>query len=175
MSTEAVCEFKDAIRQWDGKSTLPLTQIYEADCNKPDFASMLVALLSEQGFQRGASWLLKHHVDTGHDINPADARTCYRSLDQLTYWDAQLHILQAMHAMPIGADQKHAVQDFLEQCVNSRRTLIRAWAYTGFVVLAGQFKEYRSRTHALLLRAKEQESAGSIKVRIRRGLEELGI
>ncbi len=174
MSAEAVCEFKDAIRQWDGKSTLPLTQIYQANCNRPDVASILVALLSDQDFQRGASWLLKHHVDTGHGIDPEDARTCYHSLDRLIHWDAQLHILQAMHAMPIDADHKHAVHDFLHQCVNSKRTLIRAWAYTGFVILAGQSEEYRSRTHALLLRAKEQESAGSIKVRIRRGLEELG-
>jgi hypothetical protein len=173
MTAYAFSELKDTIRHWDGKSTLPLKQIYEADCNKPDFASILVALLSEQDFQRGASWLLKHHVDTGHDINPANARTCYHSLDQLTHWDAQLHVLQTMHAMPVGADQKHAVQDFLEQCVNSRRTLIRAWAYTGFVVLAGQFKEYCSETRALLLRAEAQETAGSIRVRIRRGLEEL--
>ena len=175
MSAEAVSEFREAIRQWDGKSTLPLTQIYEAYCEKPDFTSILVALLSEQAVQRGASWLLKHHVDTGHDIDPADARICYHSLDQLSHWDAQLHILQSMHAMPIDEDQKHSVRDFLETSIASKRTLIRAWAYTGFVVLAGQFKEYRSQTHALLLRAKEQESAGSIMVRIRRGLDELGL
>lgn len=174
MPAEAVREFRDTIKQWDGKSTLPLTKIYEAYYEKTDFTASLVALLSKQDFQRGASWLLKHHVDTGHDIDPADARTCYHSLDQLSHWDAQLHILQSMHAMHIDADQKHAVQNFLETCATSKRTLIRAWSYTGFVVLACQFKEYRSQTHALLLQAKEQEVAGSIKVRIRRGLEELG-
>lgn len=150
-----------------------MRQIYDVNCKRTNFPSTLAALLAEQDYQRGASWLLKHHVDNGHVMGPDDAQICYTSLDQLTHWDTQLHILQTMHALPINATDKEAVHSFLTKNVASKRTLIRAWSYTGFVILARQHEEYRAETQALLKRAKEVETAGSIKVRIRKGLEEL--
>ncbi len=150
-----------------------MRQIYDANCKRTNFASTLAALLSEQDYQRGASWLLKHHIDNGHVMDRDDAQTCYTSLDKLTHWDTHLHILQIMHALAIDTADKETVHSFLTKNVTSKRTLIRAWSYTGFVILARQYEEYRAETHTLLKRAKEVETAGSIKVRIRRGLAEL--
>lgn len=150
-----------------------MRQIYDANCGSSNFASTLAALLAEQDNQRGASWLLKHHIDNGHAVKRDDAQVCYTSLDQLTHWETQLHILQTMHALPIDAAHKAAVHRFLTKNVTSTKTLIRAWSYTGFVILACQHKEYRAEAQMLLEQAKQLETAGSIKVRIRRGLEEL--
>lgn len=150
-----------------------MRQIYDANCKRTNFASTLAALLSEQDYQRGASWLLKHHIDNGHVMDRDDAQTCYTSLDKLTHWDTHLHILQTMHALPIDTAHKEAVHSFLTKNVTSKRTLIRAWSYTGFVILTRQYQEYRAEAHTLLKQAKEVEAARSILVRIRRGLEEL--
>lgn len=150
-----------------------MTQIYDAHCEGMNFAATLAALLSEQDYQRGASWLLKHHIDKGHIINRDDTQTCYASLDKLTHWDTNLHILQAMHALPIDAGNTEKIYSFLIKNVASKRTLVRAWSYTGFVILAGQHTSYRKEAHALLQQANATETAGSIKVRIRKGLEEL--
>lgn len=150
-----------------------MKQIYDANCKRPNFTSTLAALLAEQDYQRGASWLLKHHIDNGHVMDRNDVQICYSSLDKLTHWDTHLHILQTMHALPIDTAHKEAVHSFLTKNVTSKRTLIRAWSYTGFVILARQFQEYRAEAHTLLKRAKEVETAGSIRVRIRRGLAEL--
>lgn len=150
-----------------------MNAIYDAFRETPGFAHVLAMLLSEQNYQRGASWLLKHHIDAGHAIAAEDAQTCYANVDKLTHWDTNLHILQTMHALPIDTAQKQAVHGFLHKNLTSDRTLVRAWAYTGFVVLASQYEDYHAEAVALLRQAKETETAGSIKVRIRRGLETL--
>lgn len=168
-----ISDLRHAIGQWDGKSAALMRQIYDANCKRTNFTSTLAALLSEQDYQRGASWLLKHHIDNGHAVKRNDAQTCYTSLNQLTHWDTHLHILQAMHALPIDATHKAAIHSFLTKNVTSKRTLVRAWSYTGFVILARQYEEYHAEAQALLKQAKEVETAGSIKVRIRKGLEEL--
>lgn len=150
-----------------------MRQIYDANCESSNFTSTLAALLAEQDYQRGASWLLKHHIDNGHAVKRDDAQICYTSLDKLTHWDTQLHILQTMHALPIDATHKAAVHRFLTKNMTSKRTLIRAWSYAGFVILARQYEEYRAEARVLLEQAKEVETAGSIKVRVRKGLAEL--
>ncbi len=170
----SISKLKQDVRLWDGKSAVLMVRVYEQYCDTPDFAFCLTQLMCEQEFQRGASWLLKHHIDTGHIIHPKEAQNCFASLDKLTHWDTRLHILQSMHAMPIAADHRQAVYDFLDQNITSKRTLVRAWTYTGYVVLAQQHEEYRPQVMALLNKANEIETAGSIKVRIRKGLTQLG-
>lgn len=150
-----------------------MTQIYDTNCERMNFTATLAALLSDQDYQRGASWLLKRHIDKGHVINRDDVQTCYASLDKLTHWDTNLHILQAMHALPINAGNTEEIHSFLIKNMASKRTLVRAWSYTGFVILASHHEEYRKEAYALLKQANEAETAGSIKVRIRKGLEAL--
>lgn len=162
-----------AIRHWDGKSTANLTEFYLENSETPDFVSNLVVLLSEPDLQRSASWLLKHHIDNGNTIPSDVAQTCYASLDKLTFWDAKLHILQSMHALPINPACKDAVYNFLQKNLVSERRLIRAWSYTGFVILASQHSQYSAEASRCLLQANDVETAGSIKVRIRKGLENL--
>jgi hypothetical protein len=164
-------DLKTSLAAWDGKNTRPLLDLYEAFEHTRDWLGALVQLSCEQDCERGATWLLKHYLESGASL-PADLtdeHLCH--LAPLSHWEARMHVLQYLDRLKLTDTVKTPLHIFIKEAIASDAKLIRAWGYYGFAVLARQFPEFQSEARANLIKAGQIETAGSIKVRLRKALE----
>lgn len=168
--SEVAADAKDPlaveIGEWDGKTVDHLQSVYGRFSGDADFASRLIALSREAPVQAGATWLLKHHLETGAGLPAKNTKQILGALDQLSHWEARLHLLQLLPLLKIAKGQGAKVARLLDECLADRRALLRAWAYNGFHELAVQHPDYRDRARALFETA-DQETAASVKARVR--------
>lgn len=154
------------VADWDGKSAESITKVYSQFHAAADFTTQLVAMLQHEPLQRGATWLLKRWLEAGGEISAEDIQTYYSTAPILTHWESRLHLLQSLQYLPITAEQAASLYPFIQRCLGSKKTFVRAWAYSGMYELAKQHPDYRSETDALFIKANATESA-SIRARIR--------
>ncbi len=154
------------IANWDGKSSTDIERIYQRYSDKSFFISTLIDLLKQQELQKGASWLLKKHLESGSTLETNDIALIYKLLPKLIHWETKLHILQSMPYMPVGKAQKKKVEAFLRDCLTDDNKFVRAWIYNGFYELSCQYSEYKEETKQFLEMAMKDEAA-SVKARIR--------
>lgn len=159
-------ELKQALSQWDGKSGDDIAAIYDDCAGQAAFIETILALTRETALQAGATWLLKKHLENRNRLNEAQIRTLWSLAGGLDQWEARLHVLQCLPFLPIGVSQKDEVAQFLRQSLDSKNKFVRAWAYGGFIELAGQHPEFEKETEDHLRRALDREAA-SVKARIR--------
>ncbi len=160
----------DGLRQqllsWDGKSTDVLKQLAPRFRNNEHLAPTLIAFLGEPQLQKGASWLLKNHLDGGGSVDRTSCSAIVRQLSGLKHWEADLHVLQCVAHLEIARDDRLEFEEFLERCIASKNKFVRAWAYNGYYELSRQYPEYRESVGHLLQQGLESEPA-SVKARIR--------
>ena len=164
-------DLQNELNNWDGKSVQFLENIYSVYAGEASFSKTVVELLdSVAHFQEGASWLLKHHLEQGHQLEPALTRQIYAAVSALKNWVTRLHILQCMPYLKIDASVKSEVENFLRKSIRDKNKFVRAWAYNGFYELAWAFPEYREETLGLLNSALQKEAA-SVQARVRQILK----
>lgn len=151
---------------WNSKSTNDIEKIYEKYYEEPTFLSKIISLSKRKEIQKGATWLLKRYVESGHKVKIMDTKNIYSILPELEDWEAKLHILQSIDYMPIGESEKFIVERFLRDYIVSEKKLVRAWAYNGFYRLSIQHKEYKEEAKIMFEIAMKDEVA-SVKARIR--------
>lgn len=154
------------IAAWDGKTARDIQSVYAQHSNTRGFAGRVARLVREPALQRGATWLLKHHVGLGGSVSDEAGKLLLQAAPSLEHWESRLHLLQCMHVLEIPAPMAAAVRQFLHTCEASDRTLVRAWALNGLSALAAQHPEYRDEVDVLLRVALEDE-AGSVRARAR--------
>ncbi len=159
------------LKGWDGKSADNLKTIYDRYSNQTDFLDLLILWMNEPSLQSASSWLLKHHFDChGGKLASTLTTQLYKNLSRLEHWDCKLHVLQVMPYAPIPTRQIARVKAFLDQCLRDENKFVRAWAYSGFWELARHHSRFRDEVETLLRNGLEQETAASIKARIRKSL-----
>jgi hypothetical protein len=67
---------------------------------------------------------------------------------------------------------KQTTWHFLLACSREPNKFVRAWAYSGLHQLALDHPAYREQARAVLEAAKRSETAASVKVRLRKALEQ---
>lgn len=159
------------IADWNGKSTDDIQLIYSHYYHKPSFVSEILLLIKQVLYQKGATWLLKKYLEDEGHLTHQEMGSVYRSLPELEFWEAKLHILQCMPLIPIQKSKVKAVESFLRDCLADQNKFVRAWAYNGFYLLANQYPEYQSEIDQLLDQAMRNEAA-SVKARIRNILKQ---
>jgi len=157
-----------AITNWQGKSAADISDIYQRYQHSDNFVQNLLQYMQQSALQKGATWLLKCHLES-HGTVPANA--VYKRLSQLQHWQSKLHILQCIPYLPIGSSDKHGLEVFLRQCLTDNNKFVRAWAYNGFHLLACQYGEYREETEQFLRMAMRDE-APSVQARVRNILKQ---
>jgi len=163
---------KADITAWDMKSRDVINDVYLRHCNDSDFVQVLVNLMQDVALQRAATWLLKHHIEqTRASINPAMVNEIYQNIDKVKHWESRLHILQIMEHLPITTANLKAVEYFVRDCLAADNKFVRAWAFTGFCQIAAQFPAYKTEAKQVLDYALENETAGSVKARVRNELK----
>ncbi len=163
-------ELKKIIQGWDGKAVAYIENVYEQFGKDIHFVDKLVTFMEQVALQKGASWLLKKHLESGGRVSAQSIAPTYQALPQLVHWETKLHILQCLPFIPIGEEKKDVVEQFLRDCLQEKNKFVRAWAYNGFYELAKQYPSYQEEVLALLQLGLEEEAA-SVKVRIRKALK----
>jgi len=176
--SEKPLDLNDIIAAWDGKSVDTITRIYDTHSKTAEFGSELINCLGDPDSERGVTWLIKHHLEQGwitHGSGPEpdEVGTMVKALSVFTHWEARLHVLQCLDHLDIPQSATAPLAAYLETAITDTTKFVRAWAYHGWYVLAEQHPAYRARAVALLEAAQSSESAASVKVRIRRALQNI--
>ena len=154
------------IEQWDGKSANDIGEIYNRHCHDGLFISKIIEYIGDDSLQKGATWLLKRHLENKNKIGNAEISRIYKKLEGLKQWESTLHILQSLPFLLIPKSDKKRVELFLRKCLMDNNKFVRAWAYNGFYELASQYPEYVKETKQFFEMAMRDE-APSVKSRIR--------
>ena len=154
------------IKQWDGKSAKDIGDIYQRYCNAASFSSIIIGMIDNESLQKGATWLLKHHLEQKRQLTTKEIHTVFNTLTKLEPWESKLQILQSLPYLPVQKRDKKKVEVFLRKCLVETNKFVRAWAYNGFYELAVQYPEYQQETQLFLEMAMRDE-APSVKARIR--------
>ena len=154
------------IEQWDGKSANDIGEIYSRYCHESSFASTIVKLTSDTSLQKGATWMLKRHLENKIELGKSETSTICRNLENMRCWESRLHILQCLPFLRVERTDRKRVENFLRKCLMEQNKFIRAWAYNGFYELSVQYPEYVEETRQFFAIAMRDE-APSVKSRIR--------
>jgi len=163
--------FREALRQWDQKSAPQIKDIYQRFSHNGAFLENCLDFLQDPEMQRGASWLLKHHVAQKPQTLPKALLVPYfEMVAQLDHWESKLHMLQSLEHLSVPTAQKPKVEAFLWDCQAEDRLLLRAWAYYGLAKIAVDHKSQTADIKLFLEEKSKTERAGSIQVRLRKAL-----
>lgn len=159
---------EQAIAEWDKKSVVVIRDIYAKYHTEDDFLKQLVELMAQSDYQNGATWLVKHHLETSDQTLTAKQSTVIcMHINELVHWESKLHILQIMGDIQIPKTLRDKVVSFVRTCLDSQEIFVRAWGYSAFYEVSKQFPQYHDEAINLLRAAPSRESAGSIKGRVR--------
>ena len=154
------------LKRWDGKSAKDIGDIYQRYFDTDCFISDLIMMMDDVSLQKGATWLLKHHIEQQHPLTKKQVHDIYCCMADLEQWESKLHILQSLPYFAIQKRDKKKVEAFLRKCLVDINKFVRAWAYNGFYELAMQYPEYQQETKQFLEMAMRDE-APSVKSRVR--------
>jgi hypothetical protein len=162
---------KQALEAWDGQSSPDIEAIYAFHAGGRNFVTQLINYCTIESLQAGATWLLKRHIENQH--LPSQAQTARLLLlpDKLVDWQARLHFLQCLSHLSLGHADDAIMASFLRDCLVSDNKFLRAWAYSGFHMLAQHYPQYEKEAHHLLQQATREE-APSVKARVRNLLKD---
>lgn len=161
------------IRAWDQKTAHAIKRIYTDNAAESDFAKNLVAMTANADLETGATWLLKHLLETTkHDLDCVLTRQLLLNLAALAGWEAKLHCLQTLPHLAIPEDCAGHLYQFAFGCSRDTNKFVRAWAYSALHQLGLVHPAYRDQAWTVLQEAAETEHAASVKVRLRRALEQ---
>jgi len=156
------------IAEWDNRSADTIAATYARYVCDEEFFVQVVKLMGEVSLQRATTWLIKHHLEKTTVLPKTNlAEEIYGHVDALVHWETKLHILQIMSYLPVPEKRLPKVEEFVGECLVSERKFVRAWAYSGFYQLAAQYPQFRLEQVKLFEFAAENETAGSVKSRIR--------
>jgi len=154
------------IVSWDGKSSSDIDAIYIRHCDDDSFSSNIIELSQKIYLQKGATWLIKRHLEEGQELDANKCAALFKLLPKQEHWESKLHILQCLPYMQIGKAEKKKVEAFLRSCLIDDNKFVRAWAYNGFYEISLQYPEYKRETKKFFEMAMRDE-APSVKARIR--------
>ena len=157
---------KQELLSWDGKSSDDIQATYTHHSESSSFVSRLVELCQQTVFQKGVTWLLKHHLEAGQVLTEKETAALLNLLPSIEHWESKLHILQCLPHLQIASAYKHKVEALLRECLTDQNKFVRAWAYNGFYEISRQYPEYEQETRQLFEMAMRDE-APSVKARIR--------
>lgn len=122
--------------------------------------------MADPALQAEASWQLKHELEGGARLDPAQEARLLSLLPALETWEAILHVLQVLDRIAIPKPAAARAAAFVHAQLEHRRPFVRAWAFHALHHLAGQHPSYRADFELRRAAAEEGESA-SVKARLR--------
>lgn len=155
------------IAKWDGKTTSDISAVYVRYQNHGSMLEELIEYLDDPLVQKGATWLLKRHIESTEPLSTKSTKDILGKLSSLTHWESRLHLLQCIPHLSIPEVRKNRVESFLRRCLLADNKFVRAWAYGGFYELARQYPAYRQEAEQFMEMAMRDEPA-SVRARVRK-------
>ncbi|MCC2605543.1 hypothetical protein [Planctobacterium marinum] len=162
--------FQQALMWCDASNTQELLNTYEHFKCTRRFESKLIACLKQTESDRAASWILKHHLEQGFQLDEAHSIQVLDCFMLMQHWESRLHILQSLSQISIASEVSHNLFQNLKALLDNSRKFIRAWAYNGIHEVALQYPYYQSEVASLLQRVDDTEVA-SVKARVNKILK----
>ncbi|MEL7121830.1 MAG: hypothetical protein AAFO07_20450, partial [Bacteroidota bacterium] len=131
------------LQEWDGKHVDYLIDIYDNYSNQDVFFDQLLEISTIQVLQTATTWLIKHHYDQKQSLNQHQIDNLLGISTELVHWEAQLHVLQLLPKVKISETILPIVDEFVNNCLESKKKFVRAWAYQGFYELTKHRPEYK--------------------------------
>lgn len=158
---EALCEF-------DGKAVSILSEAQAQFGASESFLPELVDLASCQTehIGDGATWLIKNCLENGERLTPDATAVLFANLNEVTRWQAQLHLCQSFAYLEVPAPAAANAADWLDGVLQHKRPFLRAWSMDAYQHLAIQHPRFAARADAALAEA-ERDQAASVKARAR--------
>ncbi|MCG8546224.1 MAG: hypothetical protein MJE12_18660 [Alphaproteobacteria bacterium] len=163
-------DIRAEIAAFDGRHTDVLASI--AERLSPDAPTIqelcTLAGRDEPKFQSAATWLLKRIQDDSVAFSPAQVEAVLALLENVSDWEAKLHLLQMMPALTVPKRRAAALLHLLKGkgYLRDVNKFVRAWSYSGLAALAEAHPAHREDV-ARLLKAGQQDDAASVKARLR--------
>ncbi|MCH1494830.1 MAG: hypothetical protein L7U72_06345 [Rubripirellula sp.] len=160
-------DFKIALAECADGRVESLQAVYDSWHEVVGVVRFWIDCVGDSALEGGASWLLKHWVEAGSEIESTDQHELLNRLDAVTSWQARLHLLQILEHLLIPEEFREVVASFCNESILSSNTFVRAWGYSGMVTLAKQWPCYISRALDAI-ELGESEDAASVRARVRR-------
>ena len=161
-------ELLEDLRAYDGKALTILGEIQARQGSRSTYVADIVALTAstEAHVSDGATWLLKAYLEGGGTLSAAATRRLFDSLEQVTAWQAQLHLCQMMEYLNVAATQASAVATWLKPLLQHKRPFLRAWSMSALQHLAARHPAFAADAE-VALKAAAIDGAGSVRARAR--------
>lgn len=159
------------IKTWDIQHTTRLIEIYDEFGQEPNFIPFLSIIASEHDrLSIGATWLIKHAVSQGQELDIHTQRVIFQLLYSKQAWQTQLHILQVMSMSREVFEPTMDDWQSLIILLESPRPFVRASAYEVMGVFLHHFPTDKADFLDHCRRSLDHETA-SVRVKIRRLLK----
>lgn len=160
--------------RFDGKSVEPFRSV--AELLEPTAGNLReLVRMAGNGSRKveiGATWVVKHLVETGELDAAIAADELISLLERVEHDESRLHLLQTLPHLELPAASLPTLHDRLLTLLDGSNKFVRAWSYNGMALLARADSSYLDETLDLFSRAMETESA-AVKARIRNALKTL--
>lgn len=163
---------REALEAFDGKHLDGLKQLAGDISLTAADLSYLFDLIETEGVndQVGASWLILNGVDHRAVFDePLAERFVSLVGDDRLPWQVQLHLLQAIESVPIGASRYADLYPPVLILTNHPQKFVRAWAISALIWLADHCPAYRPKVLEIVDAA--QGESASVQARIRKRMK----
>lgn len=161
------------LSRFDGRSKAVLEEI--AVGFPPDEETMghLVSISADPdgAMQSGATWLLRRHLDAGATLTREQTARLIDTLPDVSDGFARLHLCQLMGRLELDDESAARAVTFVERCLESDHTFVRAWAPDAYWRIAREHDVYRPAARSAVEAALSDPKA-SVRARARKILEE---
>ena len=161
----------DELRQWLLEAEDDVVQLSEIASSKDSeglIEEILALIESDPETQNSSTWILKHLVDSGVDLNSDQAVRLSSTLHKLTHWQSRVHILQLSARSKTLKPEK--IVDWAQEFTASNNKFLTAWAM--YISVLGLAEKDPKLAQELLSIGLASES-GSIRARAKKAAEHL--
>ena len=136
--------------------------------HRDDYADTLIMLAADatDTVSAAATWLIKHHLEQGRTLSPAQTGKLIENLLAITAWGAQLHVCQSIRFLDIPPNYATTLIAWLRPLRSHQRPFLRAWALDATCQVARQRENAMPEARAAL-EAALTDPAASVKARAR--------
>ena len=168
-------ELSELLKRYDGKDVSVLKEtVKRFQPGDFDLAFLAPLIVSREAFvSEGATWLLKACAENGQTPNPKVITAIVANLDQVTAWQAALHICQMAALCEFTAGQARRFADWASQYLTHQRPFMRAWSMHALQCVK-RYDSSLTQSAEAALRQAELDPSASVRARARRIRAEQG-
>ncbi len=138
-------KLQSELATWDGKNTQALARVYQKHQNRSGLIDNALVLCHSlaANIDVAASWLVKHAVDDGRELQASQADSWLDLLNHSTSWPVLLHVLQTVQHLELTQPQIKSSWTAMKRLRDHQNRLVQTWALDAMARLADRHPPYR--------------------------------